>query len=234
MTYLTGVQALGYEADLASVPGTVVSQTGEYAALCRWYRDAWIEIQNAHDSNWRWMRHTAKVSTVAGTDTYAYGTLTDQTTLAAITRFKRWIADNDEDPPKIYLTSAGVGTETWLSYMPWDDFKAIYRIGTQNNGFPAHITVDPQNRIVLGPKPNDIYVLTLDYIRSAQVLSADADVPELPTDYHLLIVYRALEKYAFRESAPELLARAEKEAKRMMRQLEKNQLEPLRQCGPLA
>ena len=231
-TFLTGVQDLGHECDLPSVPATTANQTGEFGDLVRWYARAWREIQGR--AKWRWMRRTATLPTVASTDTYAYGSFTDATTAAVITRFGSWRLNDLTDPPKIYLTSSGVGTQNWMIAVPWEWFKAIYRIGTQNTGYPAHITVDPNNRIVLGPIPNDIYTVTVDYNLSSQELSADEDIPELPARFHDLIVYRAMEKYAYRESAAEVLARAQTEGRRLMRQLEADQLDALSWPGPMA
>ena len=152
----------------------------------------------------------------------------------AIARFKRWRIMDRNDPPKIYLTSAGVGTQTWLTYLDWDDFKAIYRIGTQNSGYPAHIAIDPQKNLILGPAPNDIYTVTGDFVRGAQVLSANDDEPDMPSDYHDLIVYEAMQDYGYFESAPEVLARGKELAMTLTRQLEADQLPMFRMAGPLA
>lgn len=232
-TFLSGVQDLARECDLASVPSAVTGQTGEFADMVRWYARAYREIQNRH-KDWRWLRRTATVSTTASDDTYASSDFTDSTDAAAISRFGSWRLQHAEDPPKIYLSSSGVGNERWLVYTPWDWFKSIYKIGTQNTGTPAHITVDPNNNILLGPSPNDTYVVTVDYYMSSQELAANSDTPEMPARFHDLIVYRALEKYAYRESASEVLMRAQTEARRLMRQLEADQLECPYFGGPLA
>jgi len=233
-TFLAGVQKLAREAGAAGVPSTVVSQTGESKRLVDWYIDAYTEIQNRH--KWKWMRYGFTVDTTSGDDSYAYGDCTDLGTSAPITRFNDWRLNDDYDPPKIYLTSAGVGGERWLIYTAWDDFKRVYKIGAQsaNTGAPAHITVDPQNNIMLGPSPNGIYTLTGDYYRSDQVLAADADVPEMPTQFHNLIVYKALEKYARYEEAQLLFNMASVEVKRLTRQLERNQMAGFGASPPLA
>ena len=49
------------------------------------------------------------------------------------------------------------------------------------------------------------------YWKGLQTLAADADEPEMPADYHMLIVYRALLKYAYNIVAQEILARAGQE-----------------------
>lgn len=213
-------------------PSAVTSQTGEDERYVEDIAEAYTEIQNR--CHWRWLRHGFTVNTVADDDVYAYGDCTDTTTSSAITRFGSWRFRDRNDPPKIYLTSSGVGTQRWLIWVPWEDFKEIYRIGTQNSGSPVHVSIDPQDNIVIGPAPNDVYTITGDYIRSAQVLAADGDIPEMPTQFHMLVVYRAMEEYAGYEGSADDKMRSIKKGQRLMRQLERNQRPKMRLSGPMA
>ena len=86
----------------------------------------------------------------------------------------------------------------------------------------------------MGLAPDAIYVLTGEYHRSAQILSADADEPEMPSDYHSLIKYQAMKYYGQYESAQEVVDRANDGIRRIMRQLIRNQGQPFRVGGPLA
>lgn len=223
----TGVDASG------TLPATTVSQTGDLLRIVNWVIQSWTEIQNRHN-NWRFMRVGFTVTTTSADDSYAFGDVTDDLTSSAITRFSRWRINDPNDPPKRYLSATGVSAEGWLIYTTWDWFKRIYKIGTQNDSTPAHITVDPQDNIVLGPQPDDAYVISGDYQRSAQVLAADGDIPECPTQFHDLIKYMAMEKYAFYESAQEVLVAAQEGKNRIMRQLEANQLPEIYLGQPLA
>ncbi len=202
---------------------TVTGQNGMLGRVVNWVSDAYTELQQRHN-NWRWLRHGWTVNTVADDDTYAYGDCTDTTSSSTITRFQEWMIRDPYDPPKCYLQSSGVGTEYWLTYVPWSSFQTIYKIGSQTSSAPSFITIDPQNNIVLGPAPSAVYVVSGDYQRSAQTLSADNDTPEMPSDYHLLIVYLAMEKYAGHTAAEEKIFRATNEGLRMLRRLERNQL----------
>lgn len=236
MSFLTLCADTQRECDVVgSEISAVTNQTGELSRIVNWVKNAWTEIQNRH-ANWRWMRSTFSINTVAGDDTYAATECTDTRLSAAISRFARWIKfdDNGSSNMKIYLSSAGVGAERWLSFMEWSDFRSIYRVGTQNNGAPAHYTIDPQNNLVLGPKPDDVYVVTGEYQMSAQILAASADVPEMPTQFHQLIVCMAMKKYAGFESAPDVYSRAVTEGNRLMRQLELDQLPSMPMAPPLA
>ena len=239
MNYLQLCQDLSLEADIAggtAVPTTVSSQTGELNRLVTWVKDAYIDIQNRHQ--WRWLKREFEITTTSGVDTYAYSdTASVQDTTDAdadITRFYSWYLQDPTDPPRIHLDSAGVGAQTFMTSTDWPNFRLLYRIGTQVDAAPNFIAVDPQNKIVIGPGPNDVYKIRGQYIRGPQVLTDDEDIPEMPSQYHKLIVYKALEKYGWFESATEVIQRAQKEGSRMMRQLENNQHPRMRVSGPMA
>ena len=182
------------------------------------------------------MRKKFTVDTVDGTSVYAFGDCTDVEDSAVITRFKYWRLDDRRNPAKIYLKSAGVGAEAFMTWSVFDNFDYLYNFGSLQNqtGFPIHITVNPNDDFELGLSPNAVYVLRGEYHRSAQILSADDDTPEMPSDYHSLIMYQAMKYYAQLESAPEVLERAKDGMSRVMRQLIKNQAQPFRVGGPLA
>lgn len=239
-TYLVLCQETARECDVAgaaasAVPTAVTGQVGELKRIVEWVKQAWTELQNRHP-NWRWMRSTFSVNTVSGDDTYAGTDCTDSRLSTTIDRFARWIPVDDEgySNVKCYLSSSGVGTEGWLRFLPWTTFRSIYKVGTQNNGYPAHFTIDPQDNLVLGPKPDGVYVVTGEYQMSAQTLSANGTTPEMPAQFHQLVVYLAMQKYGFFEPAPEVLKRGVAEGKRLMRQLEANQLPSIGFAGPLA
>lgn len=219
-TFLDGVRDLALECN-ASPPSSVVSQVGEHGLFVKWFRDAYTDIQNRKE--WRWLTHAFTINTVDGSGSYRYSECIDAEAGVAITRFSKWLLADDNDPPKIYLQSSGAAGERWLIWLPWDQFKQIYKIGSQNNGSPVHISVDHLDQIHLGPIPNGTYVVTGNYIMSAQTLSENSHIPEMPPQFHSLIVYRAMEKYGYYESAQEVILRAQREGKRVMRQLEIDQ-----------
>lgn len=218
-TYLQLCSDLRRECGISGTgPTAVTGQTGELLRVVEWVAQSYTELQNA--KQWRWLRSQFTVATVASDGSYAYGDCTDTIASALITRFKRWYPHEF----KIYLTSAGVGTETCLGYCDWEIFKRCWLIGTQNDGYPSDVSIDPQNNIRLGAEPDAIYTLTGDYQKSAQVLAADGDTPEMPADFHNLIVTGAMKKYAAYSGAPDVWASARDEHSRMRRDLELDQL----------
>ena len=235
-TYLQLCQRLRQE---SGIPGTgplaVTSQTGELKLLVDWIASAWTELQNKH-TTWRWMRSTFSVNTVSNDDTYAYTDCTDSRLSAAISRFARWWPENGDNIPNmtIYLTSAGVSGEQDLILLPWDDFRLTFKRGTQTNGFPKYVAIDPQNNLVLGPKPDGIYTINGEYQMSSQTLSADGDTPEMPARFHEAIVYLALEDHGMFAAAQEAYVRGRTKGRKLVRQLESDQLPRIFKGDPLA
>ena len=215
-----------------SVPTAVTGQTGVLDQIVNHVIQSWTKIQEKYQ-DWRWMRAGFTLSATSGDGVYAYTDCTDIITSAAIARFSHWLLNDPEDQPKIYLTSDGVGTEGWLRWVEWNDFKRIYRVGTQSNAYPAHISVNPENNLVLGPVPNGTYTVSGDFQRGPQILAADADEPDMPARYHDLIMWEAVKRHSMLNNKPELLAQARSAAAPMMQALELNQRQPIKTAGPM-
>ena len=236
MTYLQICRRLARACGMtasASIPAAVTGQTGNLLDAIEWAADAYTELQNSNE-NWMWLRSKFSLSTVASDEQYAYSDCTDSRLSATISRFSKWRLDDPYNPPKCYLTSSGVATQTWLQYATWDDFCILFRTGTVVDGYPAFISVDPQNNIVLGPTPNGAYTVTGEYQMSAQILAADGDTPEMPSQFHMLIMYDALRKYAGDQISQEAMMRAVNEGGAMRSQLLLNQLPKFRKGRSLA
>lgn len=233
MTYLTLCQDTRRECRVAGTgPSAVADQVGRLGDIVAWVAQAYTEIQEGKD--WRWLRSTFTVNTVANDDTYAYTDCTDSRLSATISRFSKWWIESEDGPnATIYLTSAGVGGENYLKPIDWASFRRRYKRGTQTTGQPIHIAIDPQNNLVLGPKPDAIYTINGEYQMSPQTLSADADSPEMPARFHSLIMYRAMEKYGASNNSPEVFQRGGYEGGKKMRALERDQLPPVTLAGPL-
>ena len=212
-----------------SGPSAVVGQTGVLARYVTWIADAWTELQQERD-DWFWMRKSFTVNTVASDGEYAYTDCTDTVSLAAIARWSRWYKNSF----KCYLSASGVGGEYPLIWVDWEDFRRLYRYGSQTDSQPRFVSMDPTLKFVLGPKPDAVYVVSGDYQIGPQVLAADADEPEMPSRFHKLIVYEAMVKYGFNSIASDILSRAAAEAPKLRNPLMRMQLPPLRLGGSIA
>lgn len=219
----------------AAGPSTVVGQTGLLEEVVNWTADSWRDIQLRYP-NWRWMRSSFTVNTTSGDDTYAYGDCTDIKTSVAIARFAQWWAHDKINPFKCYLTSGGVSGQYRLHWMTYEEWRRLYKFSVQQStpGQPIHVSVDDDENIVLGPTPNGTYTVTGEYQRGPQILAVDADTPDMPVRFHDLIVYYAMQRYAAKKVAPEVLARARLEGGRIERALEQSQVPMIRFGSPMA
>jgi len=206
-TFLELCQATRLECGIpGSGPTSVTNQTGELARIVGWVRESWTDLQNEQNA-WRWMTGNFTIQTADSDPHYAYNdsAVTDADTGVAISRFARWWTENIQ----IYLTSGGLGSRHMIPYTGWDSYRFTWLTGSQPNGYPACSSIDPQNRLRLGPVPNGIYTLEGEYQKSAQILAEDDDTPEMPARFHRLIVAMAMKRYAAFEAAPEVHAAAD-------------------------
>lgn len=223
MTFLELVQTLHYEARLpGSPPAAVTGQNGRAADLVRWTAQAYEDIQRERDGKWKWLRGEFELDTVASQAAYAYTDCTDALTASPITRFRAWDLDSRQ-PPFIYRVSEGLDTERELPIADWEYYRRMYRRGVHEESYPLCIAAGPDDKLYFGPTPVDVFHVTGNYWKSNQSLVADQDEPEMPADFHMLVVYTALTKYAYSVVAQEALARAQHEGTRLYDALSLNQ-----------
>lgn len=224
MTYLQICQRFRQEAGIAGTgPDSVALQTGESKRIVDWVNSAYEDIQ-LERTNWFWMRDDFEFNTTI--DQFEYTPLQAGIT----TRFSNW----DVNTIKSFRTSIGVTNEFEIGELSYRRYRSIYLTGFQPSGTPIIFSISPSLNLLLGPKPDDVFTVSGQYWKTPQVLSVDGDVPEMPSQFHMLIVYKALEMYAYYESAPEVLARAQKYINRYKNRLEMNQLPDIELPEPLA
>lgn len=229
-TFLALCQSLRQNATDSGVgPATVIGQTGELARFVSWVSDGYVDLQNDRQ-DWKWLHKYFTVNATAGDGDYAYADCNDAVTGVAIDRFSHWW----QYEFKAYLTSDGVGTEYPLAWADWNWFRRIYRYGTQAPGQPRHVSVDNTMKFVLGPVPDAVYTVSGGYQRGPQILAVDADIPELPTRFHQLLMYEGLSRYGGNRIAPEAMVRAISEGGLLRSALEMDQLPTVGFGGPLA
>jgi hypothetical protein len=223
MDFLALCKRLRQEAGISGTgPSAVTNQTGEMGRVVGWIGAAWSEIQMLHQ-NWMWMRGSFSFNTTLNDYDYTPAN-------AGISeRFRQW----DTETLRIYKTSEGVGNEFDLPYIPYNQYLRLYLTGTQTANRPICFTIGPDMKLLLGPKPNGIYTVSGEYWKSEQELAADDDEPELPSEFHMMIVWWALEHYGLFESAGEVIIRAKKKIKFFKPRLEKNQLPMMEQADTL-
>lgn len=216
-TYLQLCQRLRQEGGISGSDSTVVSAAGEWKRVCDWVAQAYVEIQE-DQTNWEWMRATKSFATIANQAEYAYAS-----SPILLTSFSKW----RDGSFRIYSTD--VGDEHQLIQMRYDYFREIYRIGnnTTTYGYPSIISVSPTKSLFLALPPDGIYTVTGEYYTAPTVLAADADIPAMPTRFHLAIVYKAMMYLGGYEVAAEIYQRGEKGYKEMYGRLMSDQLPPV-------
>lgn len=92
-----------------------------------------------------------------------------------------------------------------LQYIPWSHWPDSYgrthsgRVVAEEvsrRGIPSYFTITPEGDLQLYPVPDQEYRLEFFPPKNIQTLQADADVPTLDEEYHMMIVWKALMDYA--------------------------------------
>lgn len=191
MNFLALAQKLVEKAGMSgSGPVSVVAQTGEMKRAVNWINEAWLNIQEMRE-DWDWMRGSVSFSTVPQKATY-----TAQE--AGINDLAEWLMNTSVCTFRIYDTSVGVRSEIFLSYINYDSYRDSHLYGNMrlSYGRPMHITVTPDMSIGLGQIPDSAnYTIVGDYFKTPSQMTADADVPSLPSRFHMAIVYLAMVYY---------------------------------------
>lgn len=181
---LAGIQGTG--------PTSVVDAQGIEAVIVQFVKDANIDLQSLRD-DFEFMEETKTFTTVVGQSTYT-----------------RAIIFNSSEPPlKTYKHGSFCITDTngkkhWLrEYEYFEAFEDRYLNETQRE-LPMEVGINSQRSVVLGHSPDNNYVVQFKYYRNPQILSDNSDIPWIPSAFHNLIVYKALEKVAVYLSQPEI------------------------------
>ena len=158
-----------------------VDATGSDAIFLEVVKNAWTDIQN-YRPEWKWLRANKTFNLVAGTSTYTPAAIFGPTN-----RFKSWYNDT------FYILVSG--KKTPLRFLEYDVFR-YYHINDSTQTTPNEFTIRPNDSAVLFTLPDSNYGIDCDYKKTVQSLTLATDIPECPEDYHMLIVYEALARYA--------------------------------------
>lgn len=218
---------------------TTVGQVANLQRLVNWIGSAWEEIQTKHD-DWDFMRSSnilgagASWVPASGQASSPLGTGPGTCGIDP-TVFGKW----DRDTFRSWVTASGsaaLGGEMFLDWIPFDSWRDGYMLGAMRavTTRPVAFAIGPDKSICLGPPPNGLYTITADYWFAPTVMEDDADVPlGLPAQFHMAIVYKAMQMYAGYEAAPEVFQRGETEYNNLMAPLEAKYLPEVGFAGAL-
>lgn len=227
LTFLQLVQRLKQECGVSGSAPTTLQGTlpGEIARLAGWINTAWTEIQQAR-ADWFFLRQSVLfTATAANGRSYTPA----QAGIAQLGSYK-------PDSFRCYPASAGVAASQILPWQPYDSFRNYWMFGANSlvNGRPFMFSVDPRKNLVLGPAPNEDYVIEGEAYLAPQPLVNDADTPSMPDQFHMLVVYKAMQYYGAYENAPEVYDRGAAQYGPMLSRLTVDQAPQITWGGALA
>jgi hypothetical protein len=174
MTFLELCQRVAQEAGLndnraagSMLPTTVGNQEGVLKRIVDDVAEVWRIVQG--DKHWDWMWEQASLSMLANTNVLA-GTIPE-------TRYEK---------ETLHVTGRG-----FCEYVPWQDFRLAYPDVQAGDGFSVW-TVAPDGSIRTNVKPAANTPFTVERYHLPTELTIDGDVPEMPADLHMLLVWMAI------------------------------------------
>lgn len=219
-TFLELAKSVRQEAGLSGTgPAAVTSQFGMDKKVVDWTSRAWNEIQDQH-TDWKWMWNQGSYPTVIGTSTYDLDTILTYPAASVV-----------RDTVKIYEVS--VADQSFVTYEDWGDFS-VRLVGATQSGRPQIYSIRPDNQMVFWPTPDKIYTVNQDYFRTPQVLAANGDTPEAPSQFHDAIMFKALTYYAAHDEATLTFQDATANYRRILRRMEASQLPKIQTAGAMA
>lgn len=172
-------------------PSTTVGNTDRLAKIVSWTQQGYNRIQT-HRNDWRWLNREGELTVLPNTQRTTKASLTEEG--VSVSRFSTWLFDPEhgEGSWSAYETSQGVTNERPLRFEPWHFFYRYRLRGPVDANPPVRFSIDNQDRIVVDPVPTTQWTIRCRFKASPQNLAADDDVPEMPDQFHQLIVWRAL------------------------------------------
>lgn len=202
---------------------SMVGQSGKALEIVHRVNEAYMDIQSQH-RDWGFLRASTTWTTIASQATYT-------PTQCGCTDFGMW----ERTQFRNYLTATGTDSEIFMTYMDYEAWRDVYQFSAERNSpsQPYRFTITPNKSIGLGPVPLVGYTVGGDYFKAPTELALDADIPVLPTHYHMLIVYRAMMLYAPSDAAVEIYQEGMTEFKKLMSRLENDYLPEVLLAEPL-
>lgn len=208
---------------VGAAPVSVIEQSGRQAKCVDWIMNAWTLIQNDLPSAF-WLQGELSATALTIND-MSYSA----SDLGVSSRFSAWKGDRHEEgrifrPWTIYDNSIGQADETALSEIPYSLWRQRYDRGTHDAQRPTEYALAPDQSIRFGPKPDIAYRVRGEYRKTPQVLAADDDEPEMPSQYHEMIVWRAIMLIADHDESDPAFQKAAPKYAAMMMNLQRDQL----------
>lgn len=173
----------------SDITDTVAPATDFIGDMVEFIDQAWIDIQLFKQSRWLWMRHQLDytVALVASTRTLAMSAI-DSTC-------KRLIPFIEPDTyPDFYVLLKHPTTDAIhkCRFVPYPLWRGYYDRGDRPENKPVRYTVRPDGTLEFDPTPDVAYTVSTDWAHKPTALAADGDAPDMPDEYHMLVVWWAM------------------------------------------
>lgn len=173
-----------------------------------WVSREWERVQTTRP-DWQFLRQTAQFTATANQQLYTPAQVGAAATPSfTASQFANWVRKSFR-----FYSDASYADEMLAAFMDWDTFRNVYVYGNMrsNASRPVVFTIAPDKSLGLGMLPDAAWKVVFEYYTKPVTLSADADVPAMPTEYHDLITARALKRYGIFMSAPEVISDAQEQ-----------------------
>ena len=201
-------------------PSNVSGQSGMYKKIVDWVLDAHKEIQLRHNS-WRFDWATVSTTLTGGTEFYSPAT---DWTLPV----RSW----DWDSMHVYATAEGVQSRTWLARLDYNAYRQIRMPSVQ--GRPVYVSWRPNKDLGLYPIPSAGLTFVGDYYMVPEVLVSNTDIPRMPDEYHMAIVWRAVMFFCSSEENPALYQVSAQQYNNLIMKMETTEIDGPMDSEPLA
>lgn len=167
-------------------------------------QDAYETIQTEQD-NWLFRTKQGTLNcTPNGTFTFSKATIQGQ--IADFDRNLYFVFPSDSRYLLSYANSAGVQSAAYCYYIPYQRWRGWRDRGVLPSGQPQYFTELPDGQgggLQFYPIPDtgdvtnaNTYRILLDYYITPATLTADADIPILPPEFHKAIAWLAIMRWA--------------------------------------
>jgi len=223
MDYLTMVKAVRLLSGLqGNGPSSVTNAIGIDAVIVQMVADAFRDVQNLRE-DFTWLRKRRSFFTQIGQEVY---TLMD---IFSSTQY-----DLKDYKQGSFIINDGTDN-TYLKELDEDTYELSF-LNSADQGIPSHFSIDTSNEsLSFMDIPDGVYTISFQYYKEPETLITDGQVPLMPTSYHDLIVYKALEKLSIYNNTPEIFAGYSMETAKMEGRLMRGTIKPKRiQTRPMA
>lgn len=219
MTYLELFQRAVLESRVGiPTPSAVTGNTGIAAAIARWTAQAAADIDNENPRGWRWMRTRGFTATLTVGD-MDYSVTGSPAPALGLTTFAEF------DPRSLYTQKSDGTQKKALTLIDHDKWMERYRFNDFNDGQPAIATMADADTLLVNAKPDIAYQLKGDFWKKPSALAINADLPNMPERWHMLIVWEAVKMAAQDRENATLYNKAEERANRLRDQMMPGELE---------